>query len=89
MNDKQAAKWAAVRNKGKGSYIMYRGVLPWGIGFAVLFSLIELLTQGTLTWYWLVIRLVVFAVIGFLVAVFRWEHLEQKFAGRNRDKTGR
>jgi hypothetical protein len=80
MNERQAARWAKIRGKGKKPYVLLRGVLMWGILAVVLFTVIEILTQGTYSLDWMIIRFFVFALIGFLVNNRRWEIKERKFA---------
>lgn len=80
MNEKQAARWAAVRQMGRGKYVAIRGMLAWGVTLAAVFTLVEYLTQGSISFNWLVIRLFVFAVLGFFVASFRWDSKERKYA---------
>lgn len=78
MNAVQADKWRKTRTMGKGKYVMFFGVLAWGLSLAALFTAIEWLTQQTFTPFWVYIRLGVMAVVGFFIANFRWESREQK-----------
>jgi hypothetical protein len=80
MNERQAARWAKVRGKGKKPYVLLRGVVLWGITAVIVFTLIEILTQGTYDLNWMVIRFFVFALVGFLVNNMLWEKKERKFA---------
>ncbi|GAA4862083.1 hypothetical protein GCM10023310_46840 [Paenibacillus vulneris] len=78
MNEMQASKWSKTRAMGKAKYVMYFGVLSWGLPLAALFTLMEWLTQGTVSTSWVYIRIIVMAIIGFFIANFRWEAREKK-----------
>ncbi|MDO3678486.1 hypothetical protein [Paenibacillus ehimensis] len=85
-NEDKAAKWQKTRQLGKAKYVMYYGVAMWGISLAVLFTAIEWLTQQTLTPSWFTIRIIVFGIIGFFIANFRWDGNERKYAPRPANK---
>ncbi|WP_282936798.1 hypothetical protein [Paenibacillus sp. RC67] len=78
MNELQATKWRKTRAMGKGKYVMYFGILAWGMSLAVLFTALEWLTQQTVTESWIYIRIIVLGVVGFMIANFRWEAREKK-----------
>ncbi|WP_028547952.1 hypothetical protein [Paenibacillus sp. UNC451MF] len=78
MNETQANKWRKTRTMGKGKYVMYFGILAWGLSLAALFTLTEWLTQQTVTTSWIYIRIVVMGIVGFFIANFRWEAREKK-----------
>lgn len=78
MNEMQANKWRKTRAMGKAKYVMYFGVLAWGISLTALFTALEWLTQQTIAESWIYIRIIVLGVIGFLIANFRWEAREKK-----------
>ncbi|WP_243767370.1 hypothetical protein [Paenibacillus agricola] len=86
MSETQANKWRKTRTIGKGKYMLFFGILPWGIGLAGLFTGLEWLTQQTFTPSWLYIRLAVFLVVGFFISSVRWHALEQKFHTYSTDK---
>jgi hypothetical protein len=79
MSEQQANQWRKTRTMGKPKYVMYFGILLWGITLAALFTGMEWLTQQTFTPSWVYIRLIVFAFIGFFVYNLRWNAREQKF----------
>jgi hypothetical protein len=65
MNAQQAEDWARVRQKGRWSYILRRGVLGWGVVCAVIVFVFDSFIRGT----WLTPRsfvpsLAVWAVAG-------------------------
>ncbi|WP_186446252.1 hypothetical protein [Paenibacillus cremeus] len=78
MNEAQAAKWRAKRTMGKGKYVVYYGMLMWGLLLTLLFTVVELLSQQTFSMTWLYIRLAVFGIIGFFIANFGWDAKEIK-----------
>ncbi|WP_240418919.1 hypothetical protein [Paenibacillus periandrae] len=79
MNEQQATQWRKRRTMGKGKYVMYFGILTWGIAVTAIITGMEWLTQHTFQMSWLYIRLIVFASIGFFISVLRWEARERKF----------
>jgi hypothetical protein len=79
MNEQQANRWRKTRAMGKGKYVMYFGVLIWGIALTVIITGMQWLTQQTFTPSWLYIRLIVFAAIGFFIFMLRWDARERKF----------
>ncbi|WP_246079285.1 hypothetical protein [Paenibacillus piri] len=82
MTEQQADKWRKTRTMGKGKYVMYFGVLTWGIILAALFTGMEWLTQQSFTLSWMYIRLAVFGILGFFIANFRWDARERLFQSR-------
>lgn len=79
MNEAQAVKWRKIRQMGKAKYVMFYGVAIWGLLLTLFFTAIEWFSQQTLITSWLTIRLVVFSIVGFFIANFRWDANEQKF----------
>lgn len=79
MNESQAAKWRNTRQMGKAKYVMYYGVVAWGLLLTLFFTAIEWLSQPSLSASWFTIRLVVFSIVGFFIANFRWDTNERKF----------
>jgi hypothetical protein len=86
MSEKQANSWRKTRTLGKSRYMLFFGLLPWGIGLAALFTGLEWLTQHTFTPSWLYIRLAVFVIVGFFISTTRWHALEQKFHAYTNNK---
>lgn len=78
MNEAQADKWRKTRLMGKAKYVMYYGVVTWGLMLTLFFTAIEWLSQQSLIGSWLTIRLVVFSIVGFFIANFRWDANERK-----------
>ncbi|MCS7462212.1 hypothetical protein N0M98_18900 [Paenibacillus doosanensis] len=79
MNEIQAGKWRKTRTMGKGKYVMYFGVLAWGLSLTLLFTAMEWFTQHTVTASWIYIRIAVMGIAGFFIANFRWDAREQRF----------
>ncbi|MFE5318988.1 hypothetical protein ACFQ88_09795 [Paenibacillus sp. NPDC056579] len=79
MNELQANKWRKTRGMGKGKYVMYFGVVAWGLSLTALFTATEWFSQQTVTTSWVYIRLVVFSIVGFFIANFRWEAREKLY----------
>jgi fatty acid desaturase len=78
MNERSAGKWLKRKKVGRSKFISYYA-LAFGIGFAILLTLIEWSTFGFVDYRWIVVRLVFFATIGFLTGVFTWETKEKRY----------
>ena len=48
MKDSHKAIWLKRKNLGRAKYLLYFGLLPWGVGLTVLTSLFEFLSFGSL-----------------------------------------
>lgn len=79
MQDRGAAKWNKMKQLGRNKYLLYYGVLLWGIVFTVVLGGVELASSGTVTSTWTVIRFVVFGVVGFFIGNSRWMSFERKY----------
>jgi uncharacterized membrane protein len=82
LSEEQTTKWRKTRTMGKGKYVMYYGVITWGFLLTALFTATEWLTQQSFTFNWLYIRLIVFGILGFFIANFRWDARERLFQSR-------
>jgi hypothetical protein len=80
MNEIKAAAWGKTRQMGKAKYVMYRGVLLWGLSLTAVFTLIEWFSQQSMLTSWLTVRLLVFGIVGFFVANFQWDGHERQYA---------
>ncbi|WP_246315800.1 hypothetical protein [Paenibacillus foliorum] len=79
MTAEQANKWRKRRMMGKSKYVMFYGVVTWGIILAALFTGMEWITQQSFTTSWVYIRVIVFGILGFFIANFRWDARERMF----------
>ncbi|MDQ1909881.1 hypothetical protein RAC89_05090 [Paenibacillus sp. GD4] len=79
MSKEKMNKWGQTRRMGKAKYVMYYGVLLWGVSFTILTTAVEWMTQQSFTGSWLTIRLLVFSVLGFFIANFGWERKEKQW----------
>jgi len=73
-------KWSARRAIGKQKYVLRYGVLLIGIGLVLLFSVLDIINNGSIEYTYLIARLVFFPTIGAMYAGMRWEGKERKFA---------
>lgn len=80
MNERSASAWENRRKQGRKSYVLRYWTLGLALTATFLLTLIEWLSQSTFDWRWVVIRLVVFAVIGFLIGNTLWDSKENKYA---------
>jgi hypothetical protein len=80
MNKRRAEKWAVIRAKGRGRYILVNGVLLWGILTGVLWSIIMSALQG---WhslsFFLPTALIIFPVCGYFFGAWTWKKTEGEY----------
>lgn len=80
MKSTFADRWARKRVIGKKAYVLRYGLLLIGVGLVVLFSVLDVINNGTIEFGYLLSRLVFFPTLGAMVAGIRWESNERKFA---------
>ncbi|WP_027094242.1 hypothetical protein [Cohnella thermotolerans] len=80
MQSSFVEKWSKKRTIGKRKYIARYGLLLFGAGCVVLFSVLDLVNNGAVQFPYLIARLVFFPSIGALFAGMRWESNERKYA---------
>jgi hypothetical protein len=75
-----AGKWEMKRNMGKLKYVLWNGVIGFGVSIAILLTLFEWISYQTITSMWVIMRLLIFPIIGSLISNVRWASQENKFA---------
>ncbi len=66
---------------GRSKYVLYYGVLAWGLLLSVLFSLIEVFAIHQVSLPFFFVRLAVFATLGFFIGTARWQSMERRYGG--------
>ncbi|MFC5471125.1 hypothetical protein ACFPPD_20765 [Cohnella suwonensis] len=79
MND-FASKWEATRNQGKQKYTMKYGVLYIGMTATILLSVLDWISNGSVSVVYLCSRILVLPMIGAIIVGMRWEGMEKKYA---------
>ncbi|NOU67242.1 hypothetical protein GC096_24670 [Paenibacillus sp. LMG 31461] len=79
MKDSHKAIWLKRKKLGRSKYLIMFGIVPWGIGAAILTTLLEYISFQSINSAWIPTRLIVFAFIGFFVANGRWVAMEHRF----------
>ncbi|MFC5406032.1 hypothetical protein [Cohnella soli] len=79
MND-FIRKWETTRKLGKQKYTVRYGVLYIGMTATVLLSIVDWLSNGTLSVVYLGSRLFILPMIGAIIASMRWDNKEKKYA---------
>ncbi|MBB6733562.1 hypothetical protein [Cohnella zeiphila] len=72
-------KWEKRRTIGKKSYMMRYGLLLIGVGLTLLFTVLDVVSNGTVSYTYLLARLVFFPTIGAMFTGMMWEVREQKY----------
>jgi hypothetical protein len=79
MSASHAEKWAKISKLGHTRFVLYFGVLGWGLPTAILFTLLQAYEEG---WDGFLVRLIVSAILfpigGIAVCHGLWKWLERK-----------
>lgn len=76
-----AANWAKAKELGRAPYIVHYGVVGWGVPVAVVYSLLEAVTDGWSAFVpTLGVSLILFPVVGFFVGLFAWKQMERDYS---------
>ncbi len=87
MTEKQHARWAITRQRGRFRFILILGVLIWGIGTAVLFSIFMAAQRGFDHFVWdLGLALILFPIGGYFWGSWMWRFNERQFAESRQDR---
>ena len=74
------ANWSETRKMGRTKFILFYGVIFWGLIMALAFFLLNLKTYPDIPWYLLLIfSLVAFSGVGYFVGHFSWKSAEKKY----------
>lgn len=90
MSPKQLAKWQTVRAKGKQHFVIYHGVLGWGLWMFIVMTLFAHLQQvnyvmsalTSLSISIVLINLVLWAFGGWLFGLWVWHASEKAYASQ-------
>jgi len=74
------ANWKKTREMGRTKFILFYGVIFWGLIMAIVFFLLNLKVYPSIPWYLLLIfSLVMFSLVGYFVGHFSWKSAEKKY----------
>lgn len=79
MKDSHKEVWLKRKKLGRSKYLIMFGIVPWGIGAALITTLFELIFLKSVNPVWIPTRLLVFSFVGFFVANGRWMTMENRF----------
>lgn len=85
MNEIQMNKWEKVREKGKKHYIIFNGVIGWGIPTGVLFTIINALINDKSIGLndefviLFVTSMIMFPIGGILFGLWNWNSFEKNY----------
>ena len=86
MNRKQKEKWELIRKKGREHYILYWGVILYGVLGAIITILIgtslEYLffnSHWEINYFMIVYILIIFPIIGLFVGIYNWREMEKQY----------
>ncbi len=89
MNAQQAQRWERTREAGKGKFILYYGVLGWGLIAGLLFSIIDLaLHAESFSWDGVMINLIIFPLGGIWMGHWLWKKAERGYEQHLKSKKG-
>lgn len=86
MKEKDKKYWEKIRGKGKKHFILYRGMIGWGITTGILFSIINTImiegikgvTIGDIIGK-LIISIIAFPIGGYFWGLWVWNIQEKKY----------
>lgn len=73
-------QWETYRKIGKNKYILWYWAVRYGVGLAVILTLVELVTQKGINTTWVFIRILVFPIIASLVGNVKWTQNEALYS---------
>ena len=80
MKEKQFESWKRQREKGKKNYVLYNGVLAYGLPmFIVMTFFVNKPESGSMSFWLLAANLVLWAVAGLIFGLGTWHAFEKKF----------
>jgi hypothetical protein len=79
MDTETALKWEKKRTMGKTKYVIGYGAIGLGLSVAILLTLIEWASEKRINASWVLIRSLVFPLIGSLISNVRWSNQENKW----------
>lgn len=87
MESKLNQKWQIIRKKGKNKFIWINGVIRWGGGTAVIWTLLmELMSPSDNKLLRLIVALIFFSCGGYFWGVSVWKINEKKHLKSKREK---
>lgn len=89
--EKQHIRWESTRQKGRGRFILYSGVLGWGgcmfLSMSILRSVFGFSGYfAAIPWYW-TWNVVLWAAVGFIFGFLTWIWSEKLYLGANTYQT--
>lgn len=82
MNPVTSKRWQNMQQMGRSKYVVLNGILLYGVLVTAILSIVELIGTKDLSFPFTVIRLVIFATIGFFIGTVRWQIMERKYGGK-------
>ncbi len=80
MNAQQALRWERTRQIGRRKFVLYYGVLGWGLICGILYSFIDLLLhKESFSWDGFMINLIVFPLGGIWMGNWLWKKTERGY----------
>lgn len=82
MKEKDKKYWKKIREKGKRHFILYRGIIGWGIPTGILYTImikgLKGVTIGDILGK-LIISIIVFPIGGYFWGLWVWNIQEKKY----------
>lgn len=84
MNSNQACRWEKARQSGKNKFIIYTGILQWGLITGALWSIIMFLMSKdpkNISHFSsiLVPAIIIFPICGYFMGLITWNGAEKKY----------
>lgn len=80
MNDKHFQRWQKTRAKGKGQFILVRGLLAWGLPmFLIMTFMVNKPVSGNMSPGVIALNALLWAIAGLAFGYFTWAFSERAY----------
>ncbi|MGE0528852.1 MAG: hypothetical protein AB7G93_00865 [Bdellovibrionales bacterium] len=79
MTENQIRNWEKMRVRGKGSFILWQGVVSWGIPVALGMTIYEYFRDNNLSITLVVSYFLTFPCAGYFYGMFLWNYKERRY----------
>lgn len=76
-NQSQEHPWAKKQKQGKWRYIIYNGVLGWGLSVAMLISILDFFWETSSKPFW--VNFIMYPFAGIFFGLIMWNSMEKKY----------
>lgn len=79
MKEKQIQRLKRIIEKGKKHFVLYYGVLAWGLTTGIVFSIFQHVVGNVQTFKTILVHAVIFSVGGVFWGLFLWRYINKQY----------